>query len=130
MINKIRSEAQHQQVVTLVEAFIEKATKQGGFHSLSKEENIELEKLSLLIEAYENQVLKIMPLPVTVPDVVIQKARELKLNQQKLAELFGMGTAKISQILSGKRQPDISFLKAVHEKLGIDGNFLLETITV
>jgi antitoxin component HigA of HigAB toxin-antitoxin module len=29
-------------------------------------------------------------------------------------------------ILSKKRRPDIEFIKAVHERLGIDGNLLLE----
>jgi HTH-type transcriptional regulator/antitoxin HigA len=39
-----------------------------------------------------------------------------------------METTKISQILNGKRQPDVSFLKAAHEKLGLDGNLLLERV--
>ena len=60
-----------------------------------------------------------MPLPVTINVVVQQKIKEMNITQGKLAEMFGMGSAKISQILSGKREPDVSFLKAVHEKLGL-----------
>lgn len=31
-------------------------------------------------------------------------------------------------ILNGKREPDVHFLKAIHEKLGIEGNFILEHV--
>ena len=48
--------------------------------------------------------------------------------QYKLAALFEMSSSKISKILNDKREPDIQFLKAVHEKLGIDGNMILELI--
>lgn len=32
---------------------------------------------------------------------------------------------KLSQILNGKREPDVPFLKAAHQRLGIDAAFLL-----
>jgi len=127
MIDKIRNEAQYQQIMGLIEKYIEKAAEQGGFHALQKAETKELERLSLLAEQYEDNVLKIMPLPVaTISSVVQQKTKEMRLSQHKLAELFGMSTSKISQILNGKRPPDVPFLKAAHEKLGIDGNLILE----
>lgn len=69
-----------------------------------------------------------MPLPVTINALVQKKVTELNITQKQLAEMFNMGIAKISQILTGKREPDIPFLKAIHEKPGIDGNFILETV--
>lgn len=69
-----------------------------------------------------------MPIPVTINAVVQQKDAEMNITQKQLAEMFGRATPKLSQIFNGKRPPDISFLKAVHEKLGIDGNFILETV--
>jgi len=69
-------------------------------------------------------------LPVTINNVVAQKMQEMDITQKYLAELLNIGTPKLSQILNGKRQPDVHFLKAVHEKLGIDGNFILENVTV
>ena len=128
MINKIRSEAQYNQVTALIEIFIEKATKGGGFHSLSKKEANELESLSLLAEQYEDNVLKLMPLPLTINAIVQHKINELNINQVKLAEMLGLGTSKLSQILNGKREPDVPFLKALHSKLGISGDFLLESV--
>lgn len=128
MIDKIRNEAQYNQVMALVEKIIGKATESGGFSFLSASEQEELGQLSLLAEQYEDNVLKIMPLPVTINAVVQHKIKELNLTQAKLAEMLGLGTSKLSQILNGKREPDITFLKAVHSKLGISGDFLLENV--
>jgi transcriptional regulator with XRE-family HTH domain len=60
-------------------------------------------------------------------DIIRFKMLQRKLNQKSLASLLNMNTAKISQILNGKREPDVDFLRGIHSKLGIDGNVLLET---
>ncbi|MHB1179025.1 MAG: hypothetical protein ACYCZO_11930, partial [Daejeonella sp.] len=62
MISKIRTEAQYNQVMALIETFITQATAGGGFNSLSDADAEELAALSLLAEQYEDDVLKIMPL--------------------------------------------------------------------
>jgi len=128
MIDKIRTESQYKQVMELIETFLKKATDQGGFHALKKKDNEELRRLSVLAQEYEDSVLKIMPLPVTISAVVKQKVEELNITQKQLADMLSINSSKLSQILSGKREPDVPFLKAVHEKLGIDGNFILETV--
>lgn len=38
---------------------------------------------------------------------------------------MGIGESKLSEIMNKKRPVDVSFLKAAHEKLGIDENLLL-----
>lgn len=128
MIDKIRTKRQYEQVLELIEGFIKNANEKGGFNNLSKKENDELKKLSLLAEEYEDNILKLMPLPVTLENVVTIKMQELNITQAKLAKMLNIGTPKLSQILNGKRKPDITFLKAVHQKLGVDGNFILENV--
>ncbi len=128
MIDKIRNKVQYDQVLELIEKFIKKATDGGGFHSLHKKEDAELHQLSLLAADYEKNVLQLWPLPVTISAVVQQKITEMNITQNKLAEIFGMTDSKLSKILTGKREPDIQFLKAMHQKLGIDGNVILERI--
>lgn len=98
-----------------------------GEESLTQTEVSKISNMAIAIQQYE-RVYYPFPAPKTIHEVVAYKMTEKKLNRVKLAELFGMGTAKISQILNGKRQPDVAFLKAVHEKLGVDGNFLLERL--
>lgn len=128
MIDRIRNEKQYNQVMSLIENFIQKATDGGGFHSLSKKEADELERLGLLAEKFEDEVLKIMPMRLTISSVVQAKKEELGVTQKGLASMLGISAPKLSQILSGKREPDVPFLKSLHEKLGIDGNFILQQI--
>lgn len=126
MIDKIRNDGQYNQVLALIEKFIEKATNIGGFGSLSNHDADELAKLSVLAQRYEDDVLKLMPLPTSINALVLYKIAELNITQARLAEMLGPGTSKLSQILNGKREPDVPFLKAIHSKLGISGDFLLE----
>lgn len=126
MLDKIRNEKQYAQVMVLIENFIQKATDGGGFSTLSETEANELQRLTRLAEAYEDNNLKIMPLPVTISAVVENKIKEMGITQAALAEMLGLGTSKLSQILNGKREPDVAFLKALHSKLGISGDFLIE----
>lgn len=94
MIDKIRTAKQFDQVMNLIENYLQKATEGGGFSSLSKKAAGELQRLSLLAEAYEDTVLKIMPLPVTINSIVQQKITALDITQQKLADMFRYGYSK------------------------------------
>lgn len=128
MIDKIRTETQYSQIMQLIDSYLQKATQGGGFHSLSKAETKELQHLSQLAEEYEDRELKIFPLTVTINTVVTEKMKELDITQKGLAEVLGIDPPKLSQILSNKRPPDVTFLKAIHQKLGIDGNFILDRV--
>ena len=98
-----------------------------GEHSLAEEE---LSKLSVMAEAaekYENEVLGVgvLKTPKTIPEMVELKMFEQKISQTTLAEKLGFSPSKVSEILSGKRKPDVSFLKGIHNLLHIDADFLL-----
>ena len=128
MLDKIRTQAQYEKLMQMIEAILQKATDGGGFYSLTEKEQNELDHLSRLASNYEKNEIKLWPLPVTMPFLVEQKMKDLNLNQSKLAALFNMNVSKLSKILNGKMPPDVPFLKALHEKLGIDGNTILETV--
>lgn len=98
-----------------------------GENDLSKKETARLVELSDLIEVYEDKYYSIvLPKPNNITEIIETKLFEKKMTQAKLAELINMDTPKVSQILNNKRKPDVKFLKAIHNKLGIDGNLLLE----
>jgi len=63
MIDNIRNEAQYNQVMALIEKFIEKATNMGGFNFLSEPEKEELSHLGRLAEGFEDNILGLIPLP-------------------------------------------------------------------
>lgn len=126
MLNKIRSEKEYKAVMKTIETLLEKATKLGGFHTLPKEESDMLAKFSKLAESYEDNTMRLMPVkPKTIQEAVEFKMAEQKLTQARLAKKLGIGAPKLSQIMTGKREPDVVFLKAVHKKLNIDAEFLL-----
>ncbi len=119
----IKNEKHYELAVQEIYALMKKDSK-----NITAAEGDQIEILAKAIEYYEDHVLKLMPMPVTINSVVQQKLAEMDITQKQLATMFNMGTSKLSQILNGKRPPDISFLKAVHEKLGVDGNFILEAM--
>jgi len=78
------------------------------------------------IQAYEEKHMP-FPKPTTLTGMVELKMYEMKLKQKDLAQLLGVETSRVSELLNGKRKLSIDLAKRLHEKLGIDGNFILET---
>ncbi|MFN5649607.1 MAG: helix-turn-helix domain-containing protein [Sphingobacteriales bacterium] len=96
-----------------------------GEAKLKPAQAAELRLLALAAQAYEKSMYTI-PAPKTLQGLIEFKMYERKLKQKELAQLLDIAESKLSQILTGKRKPDVSFLKAAHEQLEIDGNILLE----
>lgn len=95
-----------------------------GEANITSTEAKELGKLAIAAQQYEKSIYTIAT-PTTIEGMIELRMYELKLNQNKLAKLLGVTDAKLSQILNGKRSPDITFLKSLHKKLKIDADFLL-----
>ncbi|TAE30875.1 MAG: helix-turn-helix domain-containing protein [Cytophagales bacterium] len=114
--------------MTRIEAFLQKATAGGGFSALSQEEGDELHRLSLLAEAYEDSI-PIMPLPVPPPktlvDILEYKMYEKRLKQRDMARLLDVSEARLSDVLTGKRKPNLDLAKRMHLRLGIDAETIL-----
>ena len=82
--------------------------------------------LAEAIQAYERAYVN-FPKPTTLTSMIELKMYEMKLKQKDLAQLLGVETSRVSEILNGKRRVTLGLAKQLHEKLGIDGNFILET---
>lgn len=96
-----------------------------GEANLNKVETEKLRSMSLAAQAYEKSIYTI-PAPSTIEGMIELRMYEMKLKQKELAELMNLAEPKLSQILNGKREPDVKFLKAAYLKLHIDPAFLLE----
>lgn len=66
-----------------------------------------------------------VPVPQTIEGIVSLRMYEMKVNQAQMAKILGVTEAKLSRILNGKMNVDVAFLKALHEKLDINAEFLL-----
>jgi antitoxin component HigA of HigAB toxin-antitoxin module len=99
-----------------------------GEHLLTEAELNRLSTMAEAAEKYENDVLHLKPQrePQSIPEMVELKMFEQKISQTTLAEKLGFSPSKVSEILSGKRKPDVSFLKGIHKLLHIDADFLLK----
>jgi HTH-type transcriptional regulator / antitoxin HigA len=117
---KIENERDYNALMKQIDALMKKGEK----HLTDKEAD-DLRGMALAAQAYEKSIYTI-PAPKTLEGLIELKMYERKLKQKELAKLLGLSEPKLSQILNRKRPADVAFLKAVHERLGIDGNVLLE----
>ena len=97
------------------------------------EENLsqkEFERLRILSEAAENyeDIHEPLPIPSSLTDMIKMKMLQLRLKQHYTARLLGVSEAKLSLIMIGKQKPDIYFIKALHEKLNLDANQILQAL--
>ena len=118
----IKTEKEYKEAMLKIDALMKK-----GEADLTDKEVADLKKMAVAAQAYEKSIYTI-PAPKTLEGMIELKMYERKLKQKELAKLMGLGEAKLSQILSGKRQPDVAFLKAAYQKLGIDPSFLLKHV--
>jgi len=118
-VKAIKTEAQYKKAMDEILVLMNKGEKK-----LSKVETDKLRTMALAAQSYEKSIYTIPP-PSTLEGMIELKMFEKKLKQKELARLMGLSEPKLSQILTGKRNPDIAFLKAAHQKLGIDASFLL-----
>jgi HTH-type transcriptional regulator / antitoxin HigA len=115
----IKNEDEYNALMKKIDALMKK-----GEINLTDKEAERIRTMAIAAQAYEKSIYTV-PAPKTLEGLIELKMYERRLKQKDLAQLLGIGEAKLSQILNGKREPDVAFLKAIHEKLDIDGNVLL-----
>ncbi|WP_291917172.1 transcriptional regulator [Chitinophaga sp.] len=98
-----------------------------GESNLNATELKELHQLSIAAEKFEDARYPI-PKPTTLAGMIELKMFEMKLKQKEMATMLDIGEAKFSQILNGKRDPDVDFLKKIYYKLKIDAEFILQHV--
>ena len=85
---------------------------------------IELMDLSDFVENHEEEHF-----PIGTPslrEVIELRMFEMKLKQKDLAELLGTSTSRISEYLNGKRDITLNIARALHNKLNIDSDIILQ----
>ncbi len=121
--SKIKSKAGYNKLMKKINEKMKKGEK-----NLSSAQLNNLRSMAEDAEKFEDEYYP-LPMPSSIEEMIELKMFQFKIpSQAKLAEIMGIGTPKLSQILNKKREPDVAFLKAAYKKLKIDPAFLLEKI--
>lgn len=117
---KISTNSQYHTALAKIESFIEK-----GFKNLTKPETEALKKLSIAVEEYEMQKYP-MPLLAGIKEILEYYMFEKKMNKSQLAKTLEIPNSTLSELMNGKKKINLNIARKLHQKLKIDGNFLLE----
>lgn len=127
MAYNINSKEEYLQVMEKVESYLQRATSGGGFQSLNQDEREDLWQLSLMAEAWEDDI-PLMPIrqPQSLVEMIELKMYERKLKQKDLAKLLDVTESRLSEIMKGKRSINMDFAQRLYLKLQIEPKFILE----
>ena len=123
MAKKINNKQQYHSAMAEIEGYLQK-----GFSNLTSAEEDHLEELSKAVETWE---LKEYPMPMqpSFPDILIYVMQFKRYTQSELSEDLSISKSLLSEILNGKKQPNLSIVVNLHKKFGIDANILLESVS-
>jgi HTH-type transcriptional regulator/antitoxin HigA len=122
MILTIETNQHYQQAMEEIEVFLAK-----GSAALTEPELAELQRLSMLVERYED-VHYPMPIePATLPEMIRLRMYQQNLKQKETARLLGVTETRLSEVLTGKRRVNMDMAKRLNEKLRIRAEFILQT---
>ena len=85
---------------------------------------IELLEVSDIVEQYEEHHFPI-GLP-TLKEMIELRMYEMGLKRKDLATLLNTSASRISDYLNGKREITLNIAKALHQKLNIDSDIILQ----
>ena len=111
----IHSEASYQQALSEFERLLE--------HESDYEAILVLRDA---IAAYEQALGYNLPAPQTLVGRLELEMYRRRLNKKKLAELLEISASRMSDVFQGRRI-NLDLAKRLHQKLGISGDFILET---
>ena len=114
-IRPIRSDADYESAMARIESLMD-------LEDPTRDQEDEIELLSLVIEAHERKTVSIDP-----PDPI--EAIRFRMDQAGLkaadvAHCFG-GRTRVYEVLSGRRALNVNMMRALHEHLGIPADILL-----
>jgi HTH-type transcriptional regulator / antitoxin HigA len=121
MIKAISTEEQYNEALENIEGFLKK-----GSQLMTEADKLELRRLSVLVEAYEQKTYPMPLQPQSILGMIQVKMFERKLKQKELALLLDISETTLSEVMNGKRKINLSLAKNLYKKLGIAPDFILE----
>ena len=67
-----------------------------------------------------------MPLHAGIREILEHYMFEKRMNKSQLSKELEIPNSTLSEIMNGKKKINLTIAKKLHQKLKIDGNFILE----
>lgn len=119
---KYETEKEFDGAVKEVERLMDK-----GEENLTEEELEMLEAMALAAQAYEMEHYNEEP-PRTLEGLIELRMYEMKMEGGDLAQTLGVSEEELLAVINGEQAPTAAFLKAVHIKLDIPADFILQHV--
>jgi antitoxin component HigA of HigAB toxin-antitoxin module len=119
---KINNKQQYYAAMAEIEGFLQR-----GFSNLTEKEEDQLERLTKAAEAWE---LKEYPMPMhpSFPDILTAVMQHKRFTQSDLSQSLSISKSLLSEILSGKKQPNLEVIVNLYKVYGIDAETLLDSV--
>jgi HTH-type transcriptional regulator / antitoxin HigA len=117
MLKPIKSDKEHEEYLDRAYSLMQKDIKPDS------EESDELELISILIEAYEKNVVRIDP-PNPV-EAILFRLYQLGMKKTDLNRILG-SRSRVSEILLGKRRLSLNMIRKLNAQLGIPAQILIK----
>jgi HTH-type transcriptional regulator/antitoxin HigA len=123
-MTKINNKQQYYAAMAEIESYLQK-----GFSNLSEKEEDRLDELSKAVEIWE---LKEYPMPMepSFADILLYVMEHKRFSQSELSDSLSVSKSLLSEILNGKKQPNLDIVISLHKGFGIDANILLDSVAV
>ncbi len=119
-MTKIENESQYKAAMARIEELLQIVTEETPEDDIN---SVELVLLSNLVADYDTEHY-----PIDSPSLIgVLRLRmyEMGLSQKALASVIGISPARLSEILSGKREPTLQTARNICTRLSIDANIVL-----
>ena len=119
-MKNITSEEQYKAVCKRIEELLKVVN---GETPMTDPQMKELNEISLMVEAYEQEHYPVAPLTLT--ETIHLRMEERGLSLESLAALLGMTVAGTRRIVNGSREPSLRVGRELSRKLNIEPSLVL-----
>ncbi|MBC7571432.1 MAG: helix-turn-helix domain-containing protein [Spirosoma sp.] len=122
MILTVETSTEYEQAMEVIETYLAK-----GSTNLTEPDLAELQRLSLLVERYEDEHYPMPVEPATLPEMIRLRMFQENLKQRDTAKILGITETRLSEVLTGKRKVNMDLAKRLHDRLRIRAEYILKT---
>lgn len=109
-------------------ALLQKA--EGSIANLTVEEKQMMQRLisDEVAKDYKELFAVHYPRKAVIAALLMEETHKRRMNLNRMCDTLGMTREHFSKILSGKSKLGLHYAQAIHQKLQVDANFILENI--